>query len=166
MAAANGDDDAVLARFANGTLTLRRIFGTGLAREIVGLLPKHPAGPGSSVSLCREQLDPAARAAGSSLYGFAERLIEAGVPGEQARTLVRMIDGTRRRGQFGAAVIDREGRRHAASRAVAFHDTETGRSLMVGRTTADGRVWTTVTPATEQLLAEHVQALLDGLPVG
>jgi EspG family len=165
MAAANGES-GVLARLADGTLTMRPISGNGLGREIITLLPEHPAGRGSSVSLARDQIDPAARAAGSSLYGFAERLIEAGVPGDQARTLVRMIDGTKRRGQFGAAVRDRDGRRHAARRAVAFHDTGNGRYLMVDRTTTDGRVWTTVTPATERLLAEHVQALLDGLMPG
>ena len=114
------------------------------------------------MSLSRKQIDPAARAAGSSLYRFAERLIEAGVPGDQARTLVRMIDGTRRRDQFGAAALDRDGRQQAARRG-AFHDTDGGRYLMVDRTTADGRVWTTITPATAQLLAEHVQTLLDGL---
>ena len=162
LAAATGDN-GVLARLADGALIMRPIFGSGLAREILTLLPEEPAGQGGSVSLSREQIDPAARAAGSSLYGFAELLMEAGVPGDQARTLVRMIEGTRRRGQFGAAVRDREGRRHAARRVVAFHDTDRGRYLMVDRTTADGRVWTTVTPATEHLLAEHVQALLDGL---
>lgn len=162
MAAANGDN-GVLARLADGTLTLRPIYGTGLGREIVSLLPEEAAGPGSSVSLARELVEPAARASGSSLYGFAERLMEHGVPGDQARTLVRMIEGTRRRGQFGAAVLDREGRRHAAKRAIAFHDTENGRYLMEDRTTADGRLWTTVTPAPAHLLAEHVQSLLDSL---
>jgi len=162
LAAATGDN-GVLARLADGKLTMRPVFGSGLAREIVSLLPEHPAGPGSSVSLSREQVDPAARAAGPSLYGFAELLREAGVPGDQARTLVRMIEGTRRRGQFGAAVRDRDGRRHAARRVVAFHDTDRGRYLMVDRATADDRVWTTIAPATAQLLAEHIQAMLDGL---
>lgn len=160
MAAANGDS-GVLARLAGGQLTMWPIFGSGLARETVRLLPDHPAGPGGSVSLSRELIDPAAKAAGRSLYGFAERLIAAGVPGDQARTLVRMIEGTKRRGQFGAAVRDNDGRRQPARRAVAFHDTDGGRYLMVDRTSADGRTWTTVTPATEQLLADHVQALLD-----
>lgn len=162
MAAASGDD-GVLASLADGRLTMRPIFGSGLAREIVTLLPDHPAGPGSSVSVCRDQIDPAARAAGSSLYGFADRLMASGVPGHQARTLVRMIEGTHRRGQFGAAVRDRDGRRHAAPRAIAFHDTGKGRYLMFDRTTTDRRVWTTVMPATTQQLAHHVQALLDGL---
>jgi hypothetical protein len=115
------------------------------------------------VSLPRAQLDPAASRAGSSLYGFADQLIELGAPGDQARNIVRMMEGTFRRGQFGAAVRDREGRRHPAQRAVAFHDTKAGRYLMVDRKTADGQLWTTVTPATPTLLAEHVQALLDGL---
>jgi EspG family len=162
MAAARGDN-GVLAKLADGSVTLRPIFGSGLAREIVGLLPDEEPGPGISVSLAREQIDPAARAAGSSLYGFAERLVEAGVPGDQARTLVRMIEGTKRRGQFGAAVRDREGRRHSAGRVVAVHDTKDGRYLMVDRTTSDGSIWTTITPASAQLIAEHVDALLDGL---
>jgi hypothetical protein len=162
MAAANGDN-GVLARLSDGRLTLRPIYGTGLAREIVTLLPEESAGPGMSVSLARELIEPAARASGSSLYGFAERLMERGVPGDQARTLVRMIEGTKRRGQFGAAVLDREGRRHAARRAIAVHDTANGRYLMEDRTTNDGRMWTTVTPAPAHLIAEHVQALLDSV---
>lgn len=162
MAAANGDS-GVLARFAGGKITLKQVFGSGLCREIVGLLPEEPAGPGISVSVSRDLIEPAAKAAGSSLYGFAERLIEAGVPGDQARTLVRMIEGTRRRGQFGAAVRDREGRRHSATRVLAVHDTAGGRYLMEDRRTQDGRVWTTVTPASPHLIADHLQKLLDGL---
>ena len=162
LAGATGED-GVLAVLTDDRLSLRWIFGTGLAREIVDLLPEHAAGPGTSVSLPRAQLDPAASRAGSSLYGFADQLIELGAPGDQARNIVRMMEGTFRRGQFGAAVRDREGRRHPAQRAVAFHDTKAGRYLMVDRKTADGQLWTTVTPATPALLAEHVQALLDGL---
>lgn len=163
MAAAKGDN-GVLAKLAGGTLTLRPIFGSGLGREIVTLLPEQSAGPGSSVSLSREQIDPAARAAGSSLYGFADRLMDLGVPGDQARTLVRMIEGTRRRGQFGAAIRDREGRRHSARRVVAFHDTDNGRYVMIDHATSDGRIWTTVTPAGAPQIAEHVEALLASLP--
>ena len=162
MAAARGGD-GVLARLVDDTLTLRQIFGDALSREIVKLLPDEPAGPGRSVSLPREQLDPAARAAGSSLSWFAERLIRAGVPGDQARTLIRMIDGTKRRGQFGAAVREPDGRRRAAQRVVGVHDTPGGRYLMVDRAGTDGRVWTTVTPAAAHVLVEHVQAMLDAL---
>lgn len=162
MAAACGDQ-AVLARLAGDVLTLRPITAESLSREIVTLLPGHPAGPGASVSLPREQLEPAALAAGSSVFSFAERLVEQGAPGHQARTLARMIAATVRRGQFGAAVRDRSGRRRAAQRAVAFHDTATGRYLMADHVSADGRVWTTVTPATAHLLAEHVQTLLTNL---
>jgi hypothetical protein len=162
MAAAIGDD-GVLAKLADRTLTLKTILGSGLSREIVSLLPDHPAGPGRSISLSRDVIDPAAQQAGESLYGFADLLIERGVPGDQARTLVRMIDGTKRRGQFGAAVRDRDGRRTAARRAIAFHDTDNGRYLMTDRVTGDGSVWTTVAPATATMIAEQLQALLDGL---
>jgi EspG family len=165
MAAATGED-GVLAVLDDDKLSLRWIFGSGLAREIVDLLPAHRAGPGTSVSLPRAQIEPAAKRAGSSLYGFADELVELGIAGDQARGMVRMIEGTFRRGQFGAAVRDREGRRHPAKRSVAFHDTKAGRYLMVDRTAADGQVWTTVTPATPALLVEHVQSLLDGLRVG
>jgi hypothetical protein len=162
LAAATGDE-GVLAVLKDDKLTLRWIYGSGLAREIVDLLPEHQAGSGTSVSLPRTQIDLAAQRAGSSLYGFADELTELGIPGDQARNMVRMIEGTFRRGQFGAAIRDREGRRHPAQRAVACHDTKTGRYLMVDRRTSDGQVWTTVTPATPALLAEHVQSLLDGI---
>jgi EspG family len=165
MAGAMGEN-GVLAVLENEKLSLRWIFGSGLAREIVNLLPEHRAGPGTSISLPRAQIEPAAKRAGSSLYGFADELVELGIAGDKARSMARMIEGTFRRGQFGAAVRDREGRRHPVRRAVAFHDTKAGRYLMVDRPAADGQVWTTVTPATPALLAEHVQALLDGLRVG
>lgn len=165
IAAATGDS-GVLAVLKDDKVSFRWIFGSGLAREIVDLLPEHPAGTGTSVSLPRAQIDVAAKRAGSSLYGFADDLVELGIAGEHARHLVRMIDGTFRRGQFGAAVRDREGRRHRAKHAVAFHDTKSGRYLMVDRRTSDGQLWTTITPATAASLAEHVQALLDGVKTG
>jgi len=165
MAAAVGED-GVLAVLKDGQLALRWIFGSGLARETVDLLPEHRAGPGTSVSLPRARIEPAAKRAGGSLYGFADELVGLGIAGDKARSMIRMIEGTFRRGQFGAAIRDREGRRHPAKRAVAFHDTKAGRYLMVDSGTADGQVWTTVTPATPALLTEHVQALLDGLRVG
>lgn len=161
--AAGTGDNGVLAVLRDGKLSLRWIFGSGLAREIVDLLPEHPAGAGTSVSLPRAQIEAAAERAGSSLYGFVDELVELGIAGDQARHLVRLIEGTFRRGQFGAAVRDRAGHRQPARRAVAFHDTRAGRYLMVDRRSADGQVWTTVTPATPALLAEHVQALLEGL---
>jgi hypothetical protein len=165
LAGATGEE-GVLAVLKDDRLSLRWIFGSGLAREIVDLLPEHPAGPGTSVSLPRAQIEPAANRAGASLYGFVDELVELGVAGEQARNMVRMIEGTFRRGQFGAAVRDRDGRRHPARRAIGFHDTRAGRYLMVDRRTADGQVWTTVTPTTPALLAEHVQSLLDGVRIG
>src|SRR5262249_48211264 len=144
MAGAIGED-GVLAVLEDGKLSLRWIFGSGLVREVVGLLPGHRAGPGTSVSLPRAQIEPAAKRAGSSLYGFADELIGLGIAGDKARDMVRMIEGTFRRGQFGAAIRDREGRRRPAQRAVAFHDTKAGRYLMIDCGTADGQVWTTVT---------------------
>lgn len=165
LAGATGDE-GVLAVLKDDKLSLSWIFGSGLAREIVDLLPEHPAGQGTSVSLPKAQIQVAAERAGSSLYGFADELVELGIPGEPARHMVRMIEGTFRRGQFGAAVRDRDGRRHPAQRAVAFHDTKAGRYLMVNRRTSDGQVWTTITPATSTLLAEHVQSLLDGIRIG
>jgi hypothetical protein len=74
-----------------------------------------------------------------------------------------MIDATVGQGQFGAQLRDAHGRRHPAPRAVAVHDTRAGRYLMVDSAAADGRPWTTVTPATAQLIAGRVRALLNGL---
>jgi hypothetical protein len=162
LAAAAGDR-AVLATMCGGRLTLRPVAAGRLAHEIVSLLPAHPPGPGSPVSLPRDLLDPAARAAGTSLSSFAQCLTTAGIPAQQAGALVRMIGGTVRRGQFGAELRDAHGRRHAAPRAVAVHDTGAGRYLMVDGTAADGRPWTTVAPATVQLVAGRVRAMVDDL---
>jgi hypothetical protein len=161
--AASVGEDAVLGVWRGDTITFRSIFASGLAREITGLLANVGAGPGGSVSLDRAVLDPAAEAAGGDLFRFVDELIGRGTPGDQARTLARMMEGTCRRGQFGAAVRDRQNRRHSAGRAVAFHDTDRGRYVMEDRYAQDGALWTTMAPATTARLTQQVQAMLDRL---
>ena len=162
LAAAAGDL-GVLAQLAGGRLRLRPVRGSSIVREIVALLPDHPAGPGTAVSLPRDQIEPAARAAGSSPYAFADALIQDGTAIGTARALARMIDGPIRRGQFGAAVRDRDGTRRPAPRVVAFHDTQRGRFLIEEKRSPDGRIWTTVAPADSQRLGQHLARLLDEL---
>jgi len=158
--AAARDQQAVLATLAPETLRLRLIEHGALAEEAVGLLPPHPAGPGSALSLPVGDVDVAAHGAGSSLYSLADHLVGHGVPQDQARSLVEMTAGTFRRGQFGATMLDSHGRRHRLPRAVAVHDTPAGRYLIEQRSAANGRQWTTVAPADAARLGRAVRDLL------
>jgi hypothetical protein len=161
--AAAREEAAVLATLAPETLRLRLIGHRALAEESVGLLPPHPAGPGSPVSLPVGDVDVAAHGAGSSLYSLADHLVGHGVPQDQARSLVEMTAGTFRRGQFGATMLDSHGRRHRLPRVVAVHDTPAGRYLMEQRSAANGRQWTTVAPADGARLGRAVRDLLTEL---
>jgi hypothetical protein len=158
--AAARDEHAVLATLTPDTLRLRLIDHGALADEAVGLLPPHPAGPGTAVSLPVGDVDVAAHDAGSALYSLADHLVGHGVPEDQTRTLVEMTAGTFRRGQFGATLLDGHGRRYRLPRALAVHDTPAGRYLMEQRSAANGRQWTTVAPADGARLARGVRALL------
>lgn len=161
--AAGRGDDGVLAVLADGQLTVRVIDGRRLAAEIIALLPEHPAARQPAVSLPREIIDPAAARADASPQAFASFLMEQGVPKEEARGLRAMIEGVHHRGQFGAAVMDRDGRRRPSNRVVQFTDAPAGRAMTHDMVGQDGRVWTTVRPATTAALVDGVQILLDQL---
>ncbi|WP_159447673.1 ESX secretion-associated protein EspG [Streptoalloteichus hindustanus] len=158
---ATSGEIGVVAVLHDSALRLRYLYDGALGREAVGLLAEHPAGPGRPVSAPRAAIDLAARCAGPSPTAFARGLVRQGVGAADARGLARMVGGARRRGQFGAAVLDRHGRRRRASRVVAFHDTADGRYLVEERSAADGRRWATVAPTDNACLARHVQDLLD-----
>ncbi|GDY32115.1 ESX secretion-associated protein EspG [Gandjariella thermophila] len=157
---AAGEDDAVLAERAGGTVRLRPVGPGTLAEQIVGLLPPHPPGPGSAVSLPVDDVDAAAHDAGGALLPIADHLRGGGVPAEALRALAAMTEGILRRGRFGAALRDGRGRRRRLARGVAVHDTPAGRYLIAAHRAGDPPR-TTVGPADPATLAGHVRALLD-----
>ncbi len=153
-------DDAALAMLSDDQLTLQRSSAASLASAAVGLLPARPAGPGQSVSLRSEDFEAAANGAGGTQTGFHSALLSRGVRTDDADALTKMISDVQGTGNFGAAARDRLGRRQRADRVVSFFDTEAGRYVQIRRTSADGNLWTTISPADSRKLVQHVEQML------
>lgn len=134
-----------------------------LVGAAVSVAGEMPAGPGRSVSLLNEHLREAGRLAGpDDPQEFGYELRALGVPPDDAVDVANMVSGMGMRGQFGAQVADRDGRAERAGAVVGFHDTAAGRYLHVLRGSGDNR-WSTVVPADNARIAQHVTDLVDGL---
>jgi hypothetical protein len=157
---ASAGDDAALAMLSDDQLTIQRTSAANLASVAVGLLPSRPAGPGQSVSLRSEDFEAAANGAGGTQTGFHSALLSRGVRTDDADALTRMISDVEGTGNFGAAARDRLGRRQRADRVVSFFDTEAGRYVQVRRSSDDGNLWTTISPADSRKLVQHVEQML------
>jgi hypothetical protein len=159
LIAAKGPD-AVLARLADGQLTLSPVDIAALPRAALSLLPELPAGPGYSITVPSADLDAAAAEAETAdELGWILR--DHGVSPAEADELAAMVGNVRRRGQFGAAARDRFGRRHRADRVVGFFDTPRGRYVQIRRAKGSGVAWSTVAPADERRLGQHITDLLN-----
>jgi hypothetical protein len=160
LVVASVGDDAAVAVLSDGQLTLRRATAAGLASVAVGQLPARPAGPGQSVSLRSDDFEAAATAAGGTQQGFRAALLARGVREDDANALTSMINDVQGTGNFGAAARDRLGRRQRADRVVSFFDTEAGRYVQVRRMSQDGNLWTTISPADNRKIVQHVEQML------
>jgi hypothetical protein len=136
---------------------------TAIAEATVAIAGDTPAGPGYSVTMPTEILTEADRESRGDLREFAAVLAHAGIPGPDAKTMTDMLAGMGVRGQFGASRQLRDQRTVRADRVVAFHDTDRGRYVYLAKPNADGRAWSTVTPADNKRIALCVQELLDEL---
>jgi hypothetical protein len=112
------------------------------------------------VSLRSEDFEAAANGAGGTQTGFYSALLNRGVRTDDAEALTKMISDVQGTGNFGAAARDRLGRRQRADRVVSFFDTEAGRYVQIRRTSADGNLWTTISPADSRKLVQHVEQML------
>jgi len=157
---ASAGQDVGYAVLTDDQVTLRRTSATGLASVAVGLLPGRPAGPGQSVSLRSVDFEAAANGAGGTQDGFHSALRARGVRGDDADALASMINDVQGTGNFGAAARDRLGRRQRADRVVSFFDTEAGRYVQIRRSSPDGNLWTTISPADGRKLVQHVDQML------
>jgi hypothetical protein len=125
----------------------------------VSVAGETPAGPGRSVNVPHETLVAADAEARGDPLQFADALADRDVSFDDARTLAGMCEDVTVRGQFGVEVAMRGGSPRRASRVVAFHDSGAGRYLHLLRPSPDQRVWSTVTPADNRLLASKVGEL-------
>jgi ESX secretion-associated protein EspG len=153
-------DEAALAVLSEGSLTLQRASAANLAGAALRVLPARSAGPGRSVTLRSEDFEAAANDVSRTREGFRAALLERGVRTDDADALTEMIDDVRATGNFGAAARDRLGRRQRADRVVSFFDTDEGRYVQIRRKSADGNLWTTISPADSRKLVHHIDELL------
>jgi hypothetical protein len=133
---------------------------TAIAEAAVSVAGDVVAGPGMSVSVPSDVLAAADAEARGDVGEFAAALSRSGVAGPDAKTLAEMVRDMDVRGQFGVSRVQRDQRTRRADRVVAFHDTPRGRYVHLAKPTADGRVWSTVTPADNRLLVSCVQELM------
>ena len=152
---------AALGVLTGGTFTFSEITPGGLSRAAVGLLPEHQAGSGASVTLPSQVFASACAAAGSDPARLRPALAERGVRGEDTTMLVEALTGVVGAGQFGAAALDRWGRRVRASHVVGFVDSAGGRFLLEDSSppTGTGR-WTTIAPTDPLRLVAQIDRLL------
>lgn len=161
LAAAWGSD-AAAAVHTGGTVRVRPLSPDELAWAVVGLLPDHPPAPGSPASVDRRDVDRAADVAGADTDRFEAELLARRVTPAAAARFAGVAATAVRRGQFGAAVLDRRGTRHYASDVVNFADTPEGRFRLreAGR---PGARRLTLAPVSRDRLAADVRSMLTRL---
>lgn len=156
LTAATGER-AVLAVLTGDQLTLRFAEVTGLPRYALSVLPAQPAGPGASITMRTRDFEAAAQQA-TDRTAFEAALRDRGVRVDDATALVTMIGDIVNQGQFGSAARDKFGKRVRADRVVSFFDTPDGRYLQVRRESS-GELWTTISPADQRRMSQHLTEL-------
>jgi hypothetical protein len=163
LAASNGTE-AVLAVIDGDHVGLGEIRPTGLAREIVRVLPDGEAGPGSALSVRLETLQQAVAlqeaeqdeesedpwGAADDELDDRQALLRAGLSAQDARQLDELASNRVAGGQFGVT----HGR-HRADVVINWFDTHQGRYLMVR---SDG--WLSLSPTDNDRIATRIDAVL------
>lgn len=133
---------------------------TAIAEAAVSVAGDVVAGPGLSVSVPTDVLTAADAEARGDAREFAAALSRAGISGPDAKTMADMVRDMNVRGQFCVTRTQRDQRMVRADRVVAFHDTPRGRYVHLAKPNADGRMWSTVTPADNRRLVACVHELM------
>lgn len=162
LAASNGDQ-AVLAIIDDGRVGLVGIRPTGLAREIVEVLPDGEPGPGTALSLRLQTLSDAVAlqeaedeesddpwGAADDELDDKQALQRAGLSSQDATQVGELAANRVAGGQFGVT----HGRRRADV-VINWFDTHQGRYLMVN---ADG--WLSLSPIDNDRIATRINAVL------
>lgn len=133
---------------------------TAIAEAAVSVAGDVTAGPGQSVSVPTEVLTAADAEARGDVREFAAALMRGGVAGADAKTVGTMVSEMNVRGQFCVSRMQRDQRLLRADRVIAFHDTPRGRYVHLAKPNADGRSWSTITPADNRRLATCIHELM------
>ncbi|KJK42357.1 hypothetical protein UK23_37565 [Lentzea aerocolonigenes] len=162
--AASSGDQAVLAIIDGDAIGLLEIRPTGLAREIVRVLPAGEPGPGNALSVRADTLQQAAALQeaehddeSEDPWGAADdemddraALQKAGVSSQDAKQLGELAANRVAGGQFGVT----RGRERA-NVVINWFDTHQGRYLVVN---SDG--WLSLSPADNDRIATRIDTVL------
>jgi EspG family len=162
--AASSGDQAVLAIIDGDRVGLAEIRPTGLAREIVQVLPEGEPGPGNAMSVRANTLQQAAAlqeaehedesddpwGAADDELDDSQALQKAGLSAQDARQLGELASNRVAGGQFGVT----HGRRRADV-VINWFDTHQGRYLVVN---SDG--WLSLSPTDNDRIATRIAAVL------
>ncbi len=160
--AASDRQRAVLAIIDDGRVGFAEIRETGLAREIVRVLPDGEPGPGTALSVRVEQLHQAvaiheAEAGkesddpwGEDKLDEQQALVRAGLSAKDATQVGELAANRVAGGQFGVT----QGRQRADV-VINWFDTHEGRYLMVN---SDG--WLSLSPTDNGRIATRIDAVL------
>ncbi|MFI6094452.1 ESX secretion-associated protein EspG [Lentzea sp. NPDC051213] len=161
--AASDGRRAVLAIIDDDRIGLLEIRPTGLAREIVQVLPEGEAGPGSALSVRVDALQQAVALQeaeeedSEDPWGAAEdelddrqALQRAGLSGQDAKQVSELAAARVAGGQFGVTR-----RQQRSDVVINWFDTHQGRYLMVN---SDG--WLSVSPSDNGRIAARIDSVL------
>jgi hypothetical protein len=153
---------AVLAVIDDGRIGLLEIRETGLAKEIVQVLPDGEPGPGTAMSFRVETLQQAVTIQASEvdddsqvLWGGGQlddkqALQRAGLSSQDAKQMSELMSNRIAGGQFGV----KHGRKRSGG-VVNWFDTHQGRYLMVN---SDG--WLSLSPTDNDRIATRIDGVL------
>ncbi|MGP4020031.1 ESX secretion-associated protein EspG [Saccharopolyspora sp. 5N708] len=157
-------NNATLAVQTEETVRLQVLPADAMVRAVLSVLPDDvKAGPGRGVSLRSAAMEQASKGAGASDRAMAEGLARQGVRREDARTLVEMAGGARTAwAQFGASIMDGQGKRHRAPMVTNFFANAKG-WYMIEENHRSAEAWTTIAPVDKQRMGSRVQDLMKTL---
>jgi EspG family len=156
-------EHAALAELGVDGLHLRLARATALPTAVAEVIPDRPMGSGSAVSVPAELLPDQRGLTGAEVE---EALIQGGARPEDARCFRAMLHGPKLGGgRFGAARLDRQGRRHVAEFVVTYYETERGGYTIEQKRGMDRSRWYTLAPAARPQLAQRLAHLLDSIRI-
>ncbi len=156
-------EHAALAELSESGLRLRVARATALPTAVAEVVPDHPTGSGTAVSVPAELLPDDQGLTGAELE---RALLRGGVRPEDAQRFRAMLRGPKLGGgKFGAARLDRQGGRHVAEFVVTYYQTERGGYTIEQKRGVDRSRWYVVAPAARPQLAQRLADLLDSIRI-
>lgn len=162
---ADARGSGVLAVRHDEQVTLAPVRSTALVPALVGVVGPMTPGIGRTANLPADAFDAALKATrDGNLWSLADRMVETGIPREDASSCVRMCLGVRRLGQLGTA-FRQDGAMRLGPWVIGFHLAESGYFLQLRKPGRYDRVSTIIMcPLDAPRLAQKAGELLAAGP--